>query len=575
MGVQGRIGLVVALLVAAIFGGCASDHGADQGGWALPDANGFDAGSTDGSAADGYVGDAGTRNAVDSSTQQQVQDAHTSVADAGESEADTPGTDASGTDASGTDAGGTDADGTDAGGTDADGTDAGGTDAGGTDAGGADTTESDAGAVYDPKFPHFNAVIDAARGSAPTWASFIHGVKAPAGWKFREVGYKDSGHKLDFWPASVIKIYPVVAALILVKQAGVSLDAKATFYRRKGKGAWIKDTTRTVRQMIHGTFNCSSNSDYTLLLRLAGVDWINTKLLVAAKGFAESALMVGYVTSRPWVYYRSEQQRIVLTDGGKTHERVHSWSGVMHSKKVKCGVSYSSVGAANCSSTHDMAEHVRRIHWHESLPAADRFDVRKADLDWLRFGDKKAKTMSNKNCSAVWAGVKKVFPGAHYLHKGGKISTYALTAHGVFDKASGVHYTTSISTKSATKTAVIRLSETVARMAQNPAAFLYLNNLKDHVNPVKAKLLVYSDKPAVLDLVTKDAKLSATDPKGWTPLPGSSLTVKPGTVWHTLTSACLAKSGKVHIKGRLRANGKVVAYSDLHFVIVDAKVACP
>jgi hypothetical protein len=464
----------------------------------------------------------------------------------------------------------------DAAGNDAAGNDAAGNDAAGNnDATGNDAAGNDAGTPPEiPAFPHLDAVIDAVRGAVPTWATFIHAVSVAGTWQFTEVGYNNAGHDFDFWPASVIKIYPSIAALIIIKQLNVTLDAKATFYRRAGKGAWIKDTTRSVRDMIHGAFNCSSNSDYTLLLRLAGLDWINTKLLVPAHGFSESVLMVGYVTARPYAYVRTEEQRIVLVDGAKSHERLHKWGGVMHSKKIGCKVVYSSVGAANCSSTHDMAEHVRRIAWHDELAAQDKFDVRVADLNWLRYGGKTLQ-MSNKSCSALWAGVKKVFPNADYMHKGGKISTYALGVHYVADKVSGVRYVLGIATKSATKIAVIALSEAVARMAQNPWAYLHLNNLKDNVNPVKAKMMVYSAQPAVVDLVTKDAKLSAADPTGWQVLPGSEVNVGVGTKWHDFTSKCLGKSGKVHIKGRLRVGGEKPVFSDLHYVVVSATAPCP
>ena len=310
----------------------------------------------------------------------------------------------------------------------------------------------------DPTFPHLNAVIDIARGSAPAWATFVHTVHPTKPLKFRQVHYKDTGSKLDFWPASVIKIYPALAALILIKQLGISLDANATLYRRKGTGAWVKDITRSVRAMIHGSFNCSSNTDYTLLLRLAGVDWLHKTLFVPKNGFEETSLMVGYSSDRPYVYYRTEEQRIVLVDKAKTVERKHSWAGTMHSKVVGCGVSYSSTGAANCSSTRDMAENIRRIAYHEHLPATEQFSVRKDDLDWLRYGGKTLQ-MSNKNCSAAWGGIKKVFPDADLLHKGGNISTYALGVHHVKDKATGVQYALGAATKSGTKTAIIRISE--------------------------------------------------------------------------------------------------------------------
>ena len=52
------------------------------------------------------------------------------------------------------------------------------------------------------------------------------------------------------------------------------------------------------------------------------------------------------------------------------------------------------------------------------------------------------------------------------------------------------------------------------------------------------------------------------------------LEVPAGISWQAMTSGCLSVSGKLHIRGRLTPVEGDVAWSDLHYVIVDADVPC-
>lgn len=440
-----------------------------------------------------------------------------------------------------------------------------------TDAGGPEPEPS-----APPAFSHLDALIDAHRGATPVWASFVHvtedGEGAPS---FHPHGYGDTADRVDFWPASVIKVYTAVSALVLIKALGVGLDAQATFYRRASAGdPWTEDITRSFRDMIHGSFNCSSNTDYTLLLRFAGIDWLNTVFFTEAEGFTDTALMVGYTNSRPWRYLQSEEQRIVVTEGGVSHERVHLWGGDSYAQEVGCAIYYTSSPTANCSSPADMAEHVRRIVFHEALPAAGRFDVRQDDIVWLRDGGDTLQ-MSNKGCSTPWPGIAKVFPDADYHHKGGLVGSYALGVHHVHDVSSGARYVLALVTEASSTSTLVKLSEEIARMALTPHHYVHLDTLADWVNPVTADLMVYSEGPGVLELMVKPFEEAAASPEGWEPLPGATVDVPAGLSWQALTSGCLDTSGKRHVRGRLTPDEGEVAWSDLHYVIVDADVACP
>jgi len=424
-----------------------------------------------------------------------------------------------------------------------------------------------------PAFPHLDALIDAHRGDTSVWATFIHIAPEESGWSFSHQTYNQPGAHTDFWPASVIKIYPALSALSLLKEWNVSLDADVTFYHRAAGEDWVLDITRSVRDMIYGSFNCSSNSDYTLLLRLAGIDWMNTEFLTPENGFSSTALMRGYVTDRPWVYNRSEEQMMEITDGSIQFERTHLWSDISYADDVGCTV-YNASGTGNCSPTDDMAEVMRRIMFHESLGSEEQFDVRPGDLDWLRYGGDTLQ-MNNKDCSTPWQGIQKVLPNAEIYHKGGLVGEYALGVHHIFDTETSTIYILALATQSTSTALLIKLSEEIARMALTPRHYVHLDYLVDNVNPIEADLMVYTENPATLNLITKPYGEDAEDPIGWESLGGTLVDAPAGTSWHSVSSTCFEESGAHHIKGQLQDDAlQMVAYSDLHYVVVDAEMAC-
>ena len=153
---------------------------------------------------------------------------------------------------------------------------------------------------------------------------------APVSRTFHSAGSADT---IDFWPASTIKLYTAIAAMEAAHARGFPLDALVLFEHRNKDGRWITDCSRTLREMSSEVFRRSSNEDYTLHLRITGIDALNEHFLTPDRGFPHSALMRGYVTARPYVYLREEPQRITLFHADRRLSWEHSWSGRSWSKE--------------------------------------------------------------------------------------------------------------------------------------------------------------------------------------------------------------------------------------------------
>ncbi len=286
------------------------------------------------------------------------------------------------------------------------------------------------------------AVLDPVGPGLKKWASVCRVTRDAAGHPaFEWAHLRDTGSATDFWPASTIKLYAVVAALEFLNERGFSLEAIVSFEHRESNGRWVLDCARTVREMISETFRRSSNEDYTLLLRLVGIDRLNTRFLIPARGFERSALMRGYTAGRPWQYDRSEPQRIRLRSGdslrSETHE--HHWSGRYYAEERGCSIIDAKTG--NVTTPRDLVECLRRILYHEHLPLADRYHLNPEQLAFLRHGGDGLtglETRDEESGAFGWTGAAAiVFPQARYYHKCGIISNFALDLAAVDDTAQG------------------------------------------------------------------------------------------------------------------------------------------
>jgi hypothetical protein len=236
--------------------------------------------------------------------------------------------------------------------------------------------------------------------------------------------YRDTGRKTDFWPASTIKLPAAIAAIELLNEHKLDLDASLTFQHQEKDGRWITDAARTPREMISEVFLRSSNEDYTLLLRLTGIDRLHESFFTAERGFAKTALMRGYTAERPWVYLREEPQRIVHPSVTFTHQ----WKGRSYAAERGCTIIDSKTG--NVSTTRELCDTLHRVMFHEQIESAARFHLTSEQVRFLREGGDGFTGLETRGADSgpsAWKGAAEtVFPEARYFHKAGLISNYAL-----------------------------------------------------------------------------------------------------------------------------------------------------
>ena len=311
-------------------------------------------------------------------------------------------------------------------------------------------------------------VLESCHPDVTKWATVIRVEKPETEPRFTWFHYGESEDAVDFWPASTIKLYTVVAALEWLNAESLPVESTAVFSRRAADGRWIQDCARTVPEMVSEVFRRSSNEDYTLLLRMLGIDAINTRFLIPEKGFPHSALMRDYVTYRPVVYVNEEPQRVVvIPESGEPKTFEHEWSGVSYAESR--GATVLSKTTGNCTSTRELADCLRRVVFHERLPETERFAITDEQARWIRDGDPERGVvgLENRNAGAYgWKGSGEVvFPGARYFHKAGMISSYVLDVCYLTDDESGHHLILAVAAKTGETRVARDMALTIYRAA--------------------------------------------------------------------------------------------------------------
>jgi hypothetical protein len=169
----------------------------------------------------------------------------------------------------------------------------------------------------------------------------------------------------DFWPASSIKVLAALGALDFARSLGFTGAATVSF----DDGL----ASQTLRSIYEPAIRDSSNYDYDLLVRIAGVDHLNENFLTARNGFPVTSISRSY-GGLPF----DESPAMVFEEGGR---RV-SVPVRKSTREPEC--------PGNCSNLFEMAESVRRIVLNDEIPAEQRFDLDPTDVKALAAALQKA-----------------------------------------------------------------------------------------------------------------------------------------------------------------------------------------
>ncbi len=281
-------------------------------------------------------------------------------------------------------------------------------------------------------------MVKTEEGMEQIWAKVILAEDPGGKPVFHDFDFRRTARLNNWYPASSIKLYVIVAALTKLKRLGWSIRTEATFstcldYVDGECLEWDEDeentVTRSFREMIKRTVTCSSNLDYTLLLRFVGIDEMNERFLTPSNGFFNTAISKGYAGKRTpkYIYNPEIAQRFDLEYRGKTASFSHMWNGVSYAQQKSCIYHLSENDEhGNCTSANDFTEFMKRLMFHNRLPESKRFDIRKKDRKWLvdtamNNNDFTPSWRDNHCGSAGWDGVKQEMPGAYFRHKGGYV----------------------------------------------------------------------------------------------------------------------------------------------------------
>ena len=162
----------------------------------------------------------------------------------------------------------------------------------------------------------------------------------------------------DFWPASSIKVLAALGALDFARSLGFTGAATVAF----DDGL----PSQTLRSIYEPAIRDSSNYDYDLLVRIAGVDHLNDEFLTARNGFPVTSISRSY-GGLPF----DESPAMVFEEGDR-----RAYVPVRKSERTpEC--------EGNCSNLFEMAESVRRIVLHDEIPPEQRFDLDPTDVKAL------------------------------------------------------------------------------------------------------------------------------------------------------------------------------------------------
>ncbi len=183
-------------------------------------------------------------------------------------------------------------------------------------------------------------------------ARIFDGGSWPA-YAFYEAG--GGGFSNQFYVASSIKLLAALGALSYVQSLGFTGEA-------------VVDGGYTVHDIYDAAIRYSSNSDYSWLVRIAGIEWLNREFL-PNEGFIATSIQEAYGGEGEQVAYSPP---MTLTEGDRSLD-----------VDERFGYDDYGCGGANCTDLFDLADAVRRVVLDAEIPANERFSIAPSDIAGL------------------------------------------------------------------------------------------------------------------------------------------------------------------------------------------------
>jgi hypothetical protein len=180
-----------------------------------------------------------------------------------------------------------------------------------------------------------------------------------------------SAESSDWNPASTVKLYAAIGALLRIRELGFDRGATLTFH------GTADPQTSTLTELVEQAVGPSVNLAYDYLAAFTGFDRLHDGLFVDRYDLGSTALRVPYDKHRWQALGFSEWLRdspaITVTEG----ERVLEVEAQVGHAQVACHQ-----GA--CTSPAALGETLRRVMLQEVLPAEQGFGLAADDLQFLR-----------------------------------------------------------------------------------------------------------------------------------------------------------------------------------------------
>ena len=195
--------------------------------------------------------------------------------------------------------------------------------------------------------------------------------------RFYPFSYKDTYlHRENWWPASTVKLFAAIAALEKSRRLGIEPGAKLTFDYTTEVSP--EPVTKPLNYLVRRALIQSNNQAFDQLVEWVGFHTLNDRFLTAGNGLAQTTLLRAYTRRHMYPELNRGSNRLSppITVAAKGR--------VMKLPSERGDGAYNCPNQGNCTTLWDLAEALRRVMLHESLPAAERFALGADELRLLR-----------------------------------------------------------------------------------------------------------------------------------------------------------------------------------------------